>query len=160
MRWLNALPADAFEAEVVTCCGSAAWVRAMREARPFADVGALLDASDAAWRGLSREDRLEAFAAHPRIGDREGSSWSRGEQSGTASAADEVLAELEAGNREYEERFGHVFLINATGKSAPEMLGSLRSRLGNGADAELDEASEQQRQIARLRLDKLVRPER
>ncbi len=158
VRWLSALSPDAFEREILPCCGSTAWARAMREARPFADFPSLLEASDAAWRGLSREDRLEAFAAHPRIGDRGGSAWSRGEQSGATSAGEDVLAELEAGNRAYEDRFGHVFLIDATGKTAREMLGTLRDRLGHEPEAELDEAAEQQRLITRRRLEKLVRP--
>jgi OHCU decarboxylase len=130
----------------------------MREARPFAGFDAMLGASDAAWAALAREDRLEAFAAHPRIGDRKGSAWSEQEQAGTAPADQEVLRALSEGNRDYEERFGHVFLINATGKGPEEMLEQLRRRLGNDPETELAEAAEQQRQITRLRLDKLVRP--
>ena len=87
-----------------------------------------------------------------------GSAWARGEQAGATGASDEIGRALEAGNREYEERFGQVFLINATGKAAEEMLEALRERLGNDADAELAEAAEQQRQITRIRLEKLVRP--
>jgi OHCU decarboxylase len=110
------------------------------------------------WAGLSADNRREAFAAHPRIGEGGGSAWARSEQAGTAGSSDEVLRALDAGNREYEERFGHVFLINATGRSAEEMLEALRARLGNDPATELAEAAEQQRQITRLRLEKLVRP--
>jgi OHCU decarboxylase len=130
----------------------------MREASPFPDFDAVLEASDAAWAGLGRQDRLEAFAAHPRIGDRQGSAWSRQEQAETATADEEVLRALAEGNRAYEGRFGHVFLINATGRGPEGMLAELRRRMGNDADAELEEAAEQQRQIARIRLEKLVRP--
>ncbi|HET7235780.1 MAG TPA: allantoicase [Actinomycetota bacterium] len=158
VRWLNALAPDAFEREVLACCASVVWAHAMREARPFPDFDAVLEASDAAWAGLGRQDRLEAFAAHPRIGDRQGSAWSRQEQAETATADEEVLRALAEGNRAYEGRFGHVFLINATGRGPEGMLAELRRRMGNDADAELEEAAEQQRQIARIRLEKLVRP--
>ena len=154
--WLNALTPSAFEREVLACCASVVWARAMREARPFGDFDAVLETSDAAWAALARADRLEAFAAHPRIGDRKGSAWSKQEQAGTASADPEVLRALSEGNREYEERFGHVFLIDATGKGPEEMLEQLRRRLGNDPETELAEASEQQRQISRFRLEKLV----
>ena len=117
-----------------------------------------LEAADAAWAKLDAEDQLEAFRAHPRIGDGGGSAWSRGEQAGVAGAGDEVREAIEERNREYESRFGHVFLVNATGRSAVEMLGELTRRLDNDAEAELAEAAEQQRQITRLRLEKLVRP--
>jgi allantoicase len=158
VRWLNALPPQAFEREVFACCASTSWTRRLRASRPFADFDAVLEASDAAWRGLGEDDRLEAFAAHPRIGDREGSAWSKQEQSGTASASEDVLRALAEGNVEYEARFGRVFLINATGKGPQEMLEQLRRRLGSDPQAELDEVSEQQRQIARIRLGKLIRP--
>jgi OHCU decarboxylase len=158
VRWLNAKTAEVFEERVLACCGSRAWAKELRAARPFATFEALLQTADDVWAGLSADDRLEAFAAHPRIGERGGSAWARGEQAGAAEASDESLRELEAGNQEYEERFGHVFLINATGKSAEEILEALRERLGNDPGAELAEATEQQRQITRNRLEKLVRP--
>jgi OHCU decarboxylase len=158
VRWLNALPPEAFEREVLACCASTAWTRAMRDARPFADLDAVLETSDAAWARLGDGDRLEAFAAHPRIGDRKGSAWSKQEQAAAATADEEVLRALAESNAEYEERFGHVFLINATGKGPDEMLEQLRRRMGNDPQAELAEAAEQQRQIARIRLEKLVRP--
>jgi allantoicase len=158
VSWVNAQATEALERELVTCCGSSEWVRGMLEARPFADFDAVLERSDAVWAGLAPEAWLEAFAAHPRIGDREGSSWSRQEQSGTASASEDVRRALAEGNAAYEERFGHVFLINATDRSASEMLEALQRRLANDPETELAEAAEQQRQITRLRLDKLVRP--
>ena len=158
VRWLNAQTADAFEREVRACCSSAAWAAGLRDARPFADFAALLEAADAAWAKLEVEDQLEAFRAHPRIGDRDGTAWSRGEQAGVRSAGDDEHATLEERNREYESRFGHVFLVNATGRSAEQMLAELTRRLDNDPEAELAEAAEQQRQITRIRLEKLVRP--
>ena len=129
VRWLNAKTAEVFEERVLACCGSRAWASGLEAARPFATFDALLQTADDVWEGLSAEDRREAFAAHPRIGERGGSAWARGEQAGAAAASDETLRALETGNREYEERFGHVFLINATGRSAEEMLEALRERL-------------------------------
>ena len=158
VRWLNAQTPEVFEERVLACCGSRAWASQLQAGRPFATFDALLETADDVWGGLSDDDRLEAFAAHPRIGERGESAWARGEQSGAAGATDETLRELEAGNQAYEDRFGHVFLINATGKSAEEMLEALRDRLGSDPDAELAEAAEQQRQITRNRLEKLVRP--
>jgi OHCU decarboxylase len=134
------------------------WARRLQEARPFLTFDALLETSDDVWAGLSAGDRLEAFAGHPRIGEGGGPAWARSEQTGTADTSDEVLRALEAANREYEERFEMVFLINATGRSAQEMLDALRVRLDNDPATELAEATEQQRQITRLRFEKLVRP--
>ena len=158
VRWLNAKTPEVFEERVLPCCGSRAWAAGLREKRPFANFEGLLQSSDDVWAGLPADDRLEAFAAHPRIGEREGSAWSAGEQAGAGTAHDDVRRALAEGNRTYEARFGRVFLINATGKTGDEMLQALRRRLGNDAETELAEASEQQRQIARLRLEKLVRP--
>jgi allantoicase len=158
VRWLNAQTPELFEERVLACCGSRAWASELQEARPFATFDALLQTADDVWAALSHDDRLEAFAAHPRIGERDGSAWARREQAGTAGASDEVLEALEAGNREYEERFGHVFLIDATGKSVEEMLEAMSARLANDPETELAEAAEQQRRITRLRLEKLVRP--
>jgi allantoicase len=158
VRWLNAKTAEVFEERVLACCGSRAWASRLQAARPFATFDALLQTADDVWAGLAADDLREAFAAHPRIGERGGSAWAWGEQAGAEGAPDEILRALEAGNREYEERFGHVFLVNATGKSAEEMLEALRERRGNDPEAELAEAAEQQRQITRIRLEKLVRP--
>jgi len=160
VRWLNAQTPDVFEREIVSCCGSRGWAKGLRDARPFADFDALLETSDAVWAALGPDDRREAFTAHPRIGERagSGSAWAQAEQAGAVSGSRETLVALETGNREYEERFGQVFLINATGKSADEMLEELWRRLSNEPEAELLEAAEQQRQITRVRLEKLVRP--
>jgi OHCU decarboxylase len=152
---LNASSAPDAEAMLMPCCGSQAWVRRMAESRPFRDLDDLYETSDRIWRSLGPEDWLEAFAAHPRIGER-GGRWARQEQAGAAGAGEDVLAELAAGNRQYEDRFGHIFIVYATGKSAEEMLALLRERLGNDPETELRIAAEEQRKITNLRLEKLL----
>jgi 2-oxo-4-hydroxy-4-carboxy-5-ureidoimidazoline decarboxylase len=135
----------------------------MDAGRPYADVDALLRASDRAVQGLDRDDLAEALAAHPRIGQRAAGSsteavWSRQEQAGVGDAQAEVRAALQEGNRAYEERFGHVFLISATGRSAEELLAALRERLGNDPDTEWGVVAEELRKITRLRLERLLQP--
>ena len=145
------------ETDLLACCGSTAWAREVAARRPFRDPGHLAAAADEVWAGVDVDDHLEAFAAHPRIGERSAERWSSQEQAGAASAEDATLQALADGNRTYEERFGHVFLICATGKSADEMLVALRERLDNDPETERHVAAEEQRQITHLRLDKLLR---
>lgn len=128
----------------------------MLAARPFVSRDDLMDRSDRIWRSLQRTDWLEAFAAHPRIGSRAARGWAAGEQAGARGADESVLTRLAARNREYEARFGHIFIVCASGKSADEMLALLEARLDNEPDAELSIAAEEQRKITRLRLDKLL----
>lgn len=157
-RWLSHASPAQFAREVLECCGSQAWAAELGRQRPFADFDALCAAADDVWWSLGAEDWLEAFGAHPRIGDRTGPAHTRAEQAGTAGAAAGTLQALAEGNRRYEERFGHVFLICATGKSAQEMLTALQNRIDNDPETELRIAAEEQRKITRLRLDALVRP--
>lgn len=152
---LNAVSAGEAEAMLLPCCGSRAWTRRMAESRPFRDAGEVMGTSDRIWRSLGREDWLEAFAAHPRIGER-GDQRSQREQAGALDAGADVLAELAEANRAYESRFGHLFIVCATGKSAAEMLAILRERLGNDPETELRVAAEEQRKIMNLRLEKLL----
>jgi OHCU decarboxylase len=128
----------------------------MLAARPFVSRDDLMDRSDRIWRSLQRTDWLEAFAAHPRIGSRAANGWAAGEQAGARGADESVLTRLAARNREYEARFGHIFIVCASGKSADEMLALLEARLENEPDAELSIAADEQRKITRLRLDKLL----
>jgi OHCU decarboxylase len=129
----------------------------MTAARPYRDPDSLAETADRTWRELSSEDWLEAFAAHPAIGTkRDLSLFSRQEQSGTRGADSGTLAELADLNRRYAERFGHVFLVGATGKTAAEMLAIGRKRIGNDPETELAIAAEEQRKITRLRLEKLL----
>ncbi|HXU34530.1 MAG TPA: 2-oxo-4-hydroxy-4-carboxy-5-ureidoimidazoline decarboxylase [Thermoanaerobaculia bacterium] len=150
-------PAEA-ETGFLSCCGSRTWARRMTEGRPYGDGATLLETADQVWWSLAPEDWGEAFAAHPQIGEKkiEGDDrfrrWSEQEQAGVASAETALLAELAEANRAYAERFGYIFIVCATGKSAGEMLGLLRSRLGNDPETELRVAAEEQRKITRLRL--------
>lgn len=158
---LNALPADEAERRLLTCCAAPAWARRMAAGRPYADLNALQEAGDAAVRGLGPADVDEALAAHPRIGDRasDGSTeagWSRQEQSGLAGADEELQASLREGNLAYEQRFGRVFLIFASGRSGPALLAALRERLGNDPETEQRVVAEELGKITRLRLERVV----
>jgi 2-oxo-4-hydroxy-4-carboxy-5-ureidoimidazoline decarboxylase len=139
------------------CCASTRWVDAVTAGRPYRSLERLCAASDDALADLAWADIAEALDAHPRIGERVGGSgreadWSRQEQSGAADP--DVAAELLAGNLAYERHFGHVFLICATGRTAPEMLAALRQRLDNPVEAERVVVRRELRDIVRLRLIK------
>ena len=153
---LNALDDAAAARELLRCCGSTRWADRMAAARPFADEAAMINRADTIWSSLDPQDWLEAFAAHPKIGGAATTRWSAQEQSGMASAAAAVSDRLASGNREYEARFGYIFILCATGKSAAEMLEALERRLGNAPDRELRIAAEEQRAITRLRLARLI----
>jgi OHCU decarboxylase len=157
LQRLNAMPAKAAEEELLSCCGSRRWARRMAGALPFASESELLASADCFWSELSVEDWLEAFAAHPRIGER-ASGQAAQEQSGTRDASSEVVEELARANRDYEKRFGHIFIVSATGRSSQEMLDLCRRRLHNDPAAELRVAAEEQRKITRLRLERMLKP--
>jgi 2-oxo-4-hydroxy-4-carboxy-5-ureidoimidazoline decarboxylase len=163
-RW-NRLPAPKAEEEILPCCGSRAWARAMVSRRPITREAMLLTVSDQTWRALGHEDWMEAFRSHPRIGesrpvgqnattemDRRSGFWSAREQSGVAESADSVRKALAEANRAYESRFGHTFIVCASGKESSEILNILCRRLRNDASTELQEAAEEQRQITHIRL--------
>ncbi len=155
--------ADA-ETEFLRCCRSKRWAEGMAAARPFDTDAALYSASDKIWASLGKEDWLEAFKGHPKIGQtptptketRSTASWAREEQAGTRTSSEAVLKDLAAGNETYEKKFGFVFLVCATGKSGDEMLKILNDRLGNTVEAELEIAAKEQAKITRLRLEKLL----
>lgn len=159
----DALPEIA-EADFLGCCGSRRWARKMVEARPFENVAALLNQAERIWQNLETNDWLEAFAAHPKIGAKKAVShqsaqsaqWSHSEQSGTKTASDSVRDELAEANRLYEEKFGYIFIVCATGKSAEEMLELCRLRLSNNSDAEIRFAADEQQKITEIRLKKLL----
>lgn len=161
---LDRLPAAEARAAFERCCGARRWVEAMEAGRPYRRSEALLVAAERAMDALGRADWLEAFSHHPRIGDvaalREKfattAAWAGAEQSGTATAAEATLAALARGNEEYHRRFGYIFIVCATGRSADEMLAMLEQRLRNPPDAELAIAAAEQRKISRLRLAKLL----
>lgn len=155
LRELNALPGAAARGEFLRCCGSTRWADAVVARRPFRDIATLLRGADEAWWALDRADWLEAFSQHPRIGARS-FGWSSEEQAGMRGVSQRTRAALLRGNREYEQRFGHVFLICATGKSAAEILSQLEARLTNERETELRVAAGEQARITRLRLEKLL----
>jgi 2-oxo-4-hydroxy-4-carboxy-5-ureidoimidazoline decarboxylase len=150
-RW-NRLPAEAAAEEMLAFCGSRAWALEVARKRPIESSDELLAAAAACWDELQEGDRLEAFAAHPRIGDRHAKGAAAAEQAGARSAAKETLSALDRANREYEARFGRVFLVCATGKTAEEMLALCRQRLQNDPRVELEIASQEQKRITALRM--------
>ncbi len=161
---LNRLsPAQARKA-LLDCCGSQKWVEQMLQRMPFSDVACVLDTAEKTWAALGPGDWLEAFRHHPAIGAKQAEKsqsvtarrWSKGEQSAAQTAAPETLDALARANQKYQARFGHVFLICATGKTSQEILSSLEHRLSNDPEAELRIAAEEQRKITRLRLEKLL----
>jgi len=161
---LNSLSHEGAEAELLKCCGSRNWVRSMGDARPFHSLDDLLAKADSIWWSLDPTDWLEAFRSHPKIGEKEAAqqtcvearAWSEQEQSGVQSAAHDALQALAEGNRAYEQTFGHIFIICATGKSSEEMLTILQDRLHNDPDRELRIAAQEQSRITQLRLKKLL----
>ncbi|MGI8547969.1 MAG: 2-oxo-4-hydroxy-4-carboxy-5-ureidoimidazoline decarboxylase [Gemmatimonadaceae bacterium] len=161
---LSAMSDDRATELLTECCGASRWVAAMVARRPFESRRAILSEADGAYASLAPSDWLEAFSHHPRIGERmsavaqgeRGSTWSVGEQAGIDRARDDVRDELAAANREYEQRFGYIYIVCATGKTADEMVSLARARLLNEPETELRVAAEEQRKIMHLRLEKLV----
>jgi 2-oxo-4-hydroxy-4-carboxy-5-ureidoimidazoline decarboxylase len=159
-RWNQAGESEALDA-MIACCGARRWAAAMVALRPITSVAELSAAADREWSRMEQADWLQAFACHPRIGERKAehasaksAAWSRQEQSSAASAEDRVLAALAEGNAVYEQRFGFTYIVCATGKTADEMLAILNRRLASTRDTELREAAEQQQQIMQIRLGK------
>ena len=153
----NAAPAQDAERTIVACCASGTFAKAIADGRPYPDPAALLTAVDAEFRVLSWDDIVEAMSEHPRIGDRAvRGGMSAAEQSGAAAASNEVRQGLADGNLAYEQRFGHVFLICASGLSGQEMLDQLRARLDNDEEAERTVVHDELRKITRLRMTKLL----
>jgi 2-oxo-4-hydroxy-4-carboxy-5-ureidoimidazoline decarboxylase len=157
-RW-NDLDAEAAAREILPCCGSQTWANALAAGRPFSGAQELFAASDKIWAALPEPDWREAFDSHPRIGQQharaataESLAWSSDEQRAGMAQDDAAKLALAEGNRQYEERFGRIFIVCASGKSAAEILAILSERMQNTAAAELLEAAEQQRQITQLRL--------
>ena len=149
MDELNSLDRAALTSELFRCCASDNWVQRMLQEFPFEDVNNLVDASNRIWWGLRKDDWLQAFSAHPKIGDNEAvkqkvqsrpgsTSWEGEEQKGVNTATDRTKSELKDLNVAYEKKFGFIFLICATGKTADEMLNSLKQRINNSIDTEVN----------------------
>jgi 2-oxo-4-hydroxy-4-carboxy-5-ureidoimidazoline decarboxylase len=160
-RW-NALPPEEAATEILSCCGSRAWAACLAARRPFPDDQTLFAAADDCWQNLPEADWLEAFRSHPRIGEQHAqkkttaasAAWSRSEQSQMSEADGAILLRMRAGHRQYEERFGRIFIVCASGKQPAEMLSILERRLANDPAHELQESAAQQQQIMQLRLHK------
>ena len=141
----------------IRCCGSVNWAKQMVAGRPYAHISDLLAQASRAWRELSAGDCLEAFAAHPQIaGSGVKNAWSLEEQTNVSRGSSQVLKSIREGNRRYYEKFGFVFLICASNRSAEEILSNLCVRLENSRQQEIDNASNEQQQITKLRLEKLL----
>lgn len=164
-QWLNDLPPDQAHTALQRCCGSSRWVQDMLARRPFTDDAHVFAAAEQVWSQVEPTDVLEALSHHPEIGaDLDAlrarfastASWSSDEQAGAAEADEATLLALRDLNRRYKERFGHIFVVCATGKTAAQMLALLRERIDNEPDPELQIAAAEQAKITRLRLEKLV----
>ena len=161
---LNTLPIDQANHLFMQCCTSERWIKEMVANRPFTDTNSLRETADQIWNHLTEKDYLLAFEGHPKIGDvgslkakyANTKELASGEQSGANGATDEIIAELADSNSAYEEKYGFIFIVCATGKSASEMLALLQERLQNDRQKELEIASEEQRKIFHLRLEKLL----
>lgn len=164
---LNRLTADEASENFLRCCGCRNWAMNMTTGRPYSDRSSVHSAVEKVWNGLSREDWLEAFTAHPRIGDvnslrkkfENTRTWASGEQAGVSAADENVLQGLADGNLAYENKFGFIFIVCATGKSAAEMLALLQARLPNTREQEIVNAAAEQLKITRIRIDKWLDPD-
>lgn len=151
-------------AAFLRCCEARAWAKQMTSRRPFNSEAELVDAARVIWQELGYADWLEAFAAHPKIGDLESlkkrfastATWAASEQAGVLGASDAIFSALAEGNSRYEVRYGYIFIICATGKSAAEMLALLQSRLDNDPEKEIEIAAAEQEKITLIRLQKIT----
>lgn len=161
---LNTLDNSSLREMLGRCNGSAVWVEKMLALFPLPDEGILLREAERIWYSCTEADWREAFTHHPKIGDLDSlkkkfaatGQWAAGEQSGVQAAPEEVLQALAAGNDAYEQKFGYIFIVCATGKSAGEMLNLLQARLNNNPETEIHVAMGEQSKITRLRLEKLL----
>jgi len=161
---LNTLPKSQLKDELMKCCGSSAWVNKMLPFFPADDLVELLEDAEEQWYQCSGEDWKEAFTHHPKIGDIDSlkkkfastAQWASGEQSGVSSASQQTLEALAKGNEDYEKKFGYIFIVCASGKTAGEMLELLKERLKNNPKDEIEIAADEQNKITKLRLEKLV----
>jgi len=161
----NALPEADAQLALLDCCGSERWAARVASRRPYGNPEALHKAADSIWCNLGRDDWLEAFSHHPQIGEKPASGsdsarrWAEGEQAGARAVSEDVKARLARANRAYADKFGYIYIVCATGKSAEGILAILNQRLQNDPASELSIAAEQQRLITRIRLEKLLTSE-
>ena len=161
---LNKLSVHQLKEQLTKCCGSSAWVNKMAAHFPFHDKPLLLKKTEDVWNNLNKKDWLEAFEHHPKIGDINSlkekftntAKWASGEQASVQQASQQTIERLAKGNKQYEDKFGYIFIVCATGKSADEMLNILQSRLPNNAEEEIKIAAAEQAKITKIRLEKLL----
>lgn len=161
---LNNLDVPHLKEALAKCCGATAWVEKMATVFPVADKQTLLDQAEKNWFACNQQDWLEAFGHHPKIGDIRSLEekfdntvqWASREQGGMETASLGTIAELAAGNKLYEQKFGYIFIVCATGKPAAEMLGLLQIRLNNDPGKEIQVAMKEQNKITKIRLEKLL----
>lgn len=161
---LNILPKEKLVEELSKCCGSSAWVKKMLPFVPADDIIELLEDAEEQWWKCSETDWKEAFTHHPKIGDIDSlkkkftstAGWASDEQSSVNTASAETIKALAEGNRLYEKKFGYIFIVYATGKTAEELLTSLNERLQNTPEDEIQIAADEQNKITRLRIEKLL----
>ena len=164
LTWLNSLTDEEATKELLQCCGSKRWASATATGRPYDTLEILLATADDIWWSLNPNDWIEAFRSHPKIGEKKAADkvsaqsqqWSGQEQSGVANASNITIDSLAALNREYEQKFGFIFIICATGKTSDEIVAALRERLQHDPAAELPIAAAEQSKITALRLKKLL----
>jgi len=162
LKQLNELSQQQAQQTFINCCSSQRWVEKMVSARPFESIASLQNVADDNWTNLSEEDFLQAFEGHPKIGDINSlkqkyastQSIASGEQSLVADASETVIKELSQCNQDYREKFGFIFIVCATGKSADQMLDLLKQRLPNSRAIEIQNAAEEQRKIFQIRIKK------
>jgi len=161
---LNALDEEQAQTVFLQCCTSSAWVNQLASAIPYSDYEHLVNLANNVWQSLAEKDYLEAFEGHPKIGDVNSlrakyantKALASGEQGGVNHAPEDILQALSAGNNTYENKFGFIFIVCATGKSAAEMLSLLEERLPNDRHTELYNAAEEQRKIFHIRIIKML----
>lgn len=161
---LNNLSETILIEKLFKCCGSTRWAKQLAAKKPFDNIQQLLQVSDEIWESCTEADGLEAFTHHPKIGDIKSlekkfastKEWAGGEQSGVNTATQDTLKALAKGNDEYEKKFGYIFIVCATGKTADEMLTLLNERISNNAASELKIAMNEQNKITHIRLKKLL----
>ena len=164
IAWLNSLTADEAAKELIQCCGSRRWASQVSNDRPYPSLDNLITHAHQVWWKLTSDDWLEAFRSHPRIGEKKASDkvsaqsqqWSGQEQAAVSNASQRTVDSLAELNRDYEKKFGFIFIICATGKTSGEMLAAIQERIEHDSDTELLLAAAEQAKITELRLKKLL----
>ena len=163
LEYINSLTQEQAQEAFYKCSGSTVWTDAMLNERPFVNAEDIKSQAEECWHNLTHEDWLNAFGHHPKIGDLDAlrtkfastAGWASNEQSSVSEASEETIKRLAQGNKEYEEKFGYIFIVCASGKSASEMLSILEDRLKNPPEVEFEMACNEQKKITQLRLEKL-----